>query len=158
MITVSCLVKLVGESRGAVKCRMPWKTFKNISQEIFWVVSCFHLFRTSLANIWIWSPSCITAGSPRIHSRRSGGSRIGFDAESKTHGFCPGTHSSSGPAAFELVLDNLSLFGSKEPKVLTKSVNKHKCMLPDIIILFNLNSLTLLSHNCGLATQSFRLR
>ena len=155
MVTVLCLVNVVGESRGAVKCRMPWNTFENMSSQS--VISCFNLFSTSLANIWIWSPSWITAGYPRIHSRRSVGSRIGFDAESKTHGFGPGTHSSSGPAAFELEFDNLSLFGFEEPKVLTivnTSTHQYRLLA---ISLFYMNSLTSLSHNCGMATQSFLL-
>ena len=128
---------------------------KYILTQYFTIFFICLLVCTSLANIWIWSPSCITAGSPRIHSRRSGGSRIGFDAESKTHGFGPGSHSSSGPAG-EFELDNLSLFGSKEPKLLAiVPTSKLKYKLSAVISLSYLNSLASLSHNCGLVTQSF---
>ena len=85
---------------------------------------------TSLANMWIWSPSCMTAGSPRIHSRKSGGSRMGLKAESKTQGFPPGSHSPSGP--FEIV--ELSLLAWKDLHLVTieKMYMKELCLIVNV--------------------------
>ena len=85
---------------------------------------------TSLANMWIWSPSCMTAGSPRIHSRKSGGSRMGLKAESKTQGFPPGSHSPSGP--FEIV--EFSLLAWKDLHLVTieNMYMKELCLIVNV--------------------------
>ena len=80
--------------------------------------------------MWIWSPSCMTAGSPRIHSRKSGGSRMGLKAESKTQGFPPGSHSPSGP--FEIV--EFSLLAWKDLHLVTKDkmYMKELCLIVNV--------------------------